>query len=92
MTPADSSSLLINWSVAIKDFSDSIKITPIPWVPFAVFNNIGNLPPIWSTRTSRVFSDFTNAVLSRIQQKELCAKANGTNSATGESTEYSLGC
>ena len=36
--------------------------------------------------------DFTDAVLSRIQQKELCKKANGTNSATGESTEYSLGC
>ena len=37
-------------------------------------------------------ADFTDAVLSRIQQKELCKKANGTNSATGESTEYSLGC
>ena len=37
-------------------------------------------------------ADFTNAVLSRIQQKELCEIANGTNSSTGESTEYSLGC
>ena len=37
-------------------------------------------------------ADFTDAVLSRIQQKELCKKANGTNSATGESTEDSLGC
>ena len=31
-------------------------------------------------------------VLSRTQQKQLCAIANGTNSSTGESTEYSLGC
>jgi len=37
-------------------------------------------------------ADFTDAVLSRIQQKELCEIANGTNSSTGESTEYSLGC
>ena len=37
-------------------------------------------------------ADFTDAVISRIQQKELCAIANGTNSSTGESTEYSLGC
>ena len=37
-------------------------------------------------------ADFTDAVLSRIQQKDLCKKANGTNSSTGESTEYSLGC
>tara|TARA_B100000965_G_scaffold77831_1_gene61802 strand:+ start:1419 stop:1931 length:513 start_codon:yes stop_codon:yes gene_type:complete len=37
-------------------------------------------------------ADFTDAVLSRIQQKELCAKASGTNPNTGESTEYSLGC
>ena len=37
-------------------------------------------------------ADFTDAVLSRIQQKELCKIANGTNSITGESTEYSLGC
>ena len=37
-------------------------------------------------------ADFTNAVLSRIQQKELCEIAKGTNSSTGESTEYSLGC
>ena len=37
-------------------------------------------------------ADFTNAVLSRIQQKALCSIANGTNTSTGESTEYSLGC
>ena len=37
-------------------------------------------------------ADFTDAVLSRIQQKDLCKKANGVNSSTGESTEYSLGC
>tara|TARA_B100000945_G_scaffold47817_2_gene33502 strand:+ start:1697 stop:2209 length:513 start_codon:yes stop_codon:yes gene_type:complete len=37
-------------------------------------------------------ADFTDAVLSRIQQKDLCKKANGVNSTTGESTEYSLGC
>ncbi len=37
-------------------------------------------------------ADFTDAVLSRIQQKDLCKKANGVNSNTGESTEYSLGC
>ena len=37
-------------------------------------------------------ADFTDAVISRIQQKELCKIANGINSITGESTEYSLGC
>ena len=37
-------------------------------------------------------ADFTDAVLSRTQQKQLCAIASGTNSSTGESTEYSLGC
>ena len=37
-------------------------------------------------------ADFTDAVLSRIQQKELCKIASGVNSNTGESTEYSLGC
>ena len=37
-------------------------------------------------------ADFTDAVLSRTQQKQLCAIANCTNSSTGESTEYSLGC
>ena len=37
-------------------------------------------------------ADFTDAVLSRIQQKQLCEVANGTNSKTGESTQYSLGC
>ena len=37
-------------------------------------------------------ADFTDAVLSRIQQKELCKIANGTNSSTGVNTSYSLGC
>ena len=37
-------------------------------------------------------ADFTNAVISRIQQKQLCKIANGSNSTTGESTQYSLGC
>ncbi len=37
-------------------------------------------------------TDFTDAVLSRIQQKQLCAMASGTNSTTGVSTAYSLGC
>ena len=37
-------------------------------------------------------ADFTDAVISRIQQKELCKKASGVNSSTGENTAYSLGC
>ncbi|AAP99894.1 MULTISPECIES: pentapeptide repeat-containing protein [Prochlorococcus] len=37
-------------------------------------------------------ADFTDAVLSRIQQKQLCSIADGTNSSTGISTSYSLGC
>ena len=37
-------------------------------------------------------ADFTDAVISRIQQKELCSMASGTNSKTNESTSYSLGC
>ena len=37
-------------------------------------------------------ADFTNAVLSRIQQKQLCGLAGGTNASSGESTSYSLGC
>ena len=37
-------------------------------------------------------ADFTDAVISRIQQKELCSMASGTNSKTDESTSYSLGC
>ena len=37
-------------------------------------------------------ADFTDAVLSRIQQRQLCSIAYGTNSSTGESTSYSLGC
>ena len=37
-------------------------------------------------------ADFTDAVISRIQQKELCSMASGTNSKTEEDTIYSLGC
>ncbi len=37
-------------------------------------------------------ADFTDAVISRIQQKELCSMASGTNSKTAEDTSYSLGC
>ncbi|WP_269612699.1 pentapeptide repeat-containing protein [Prochlorococcus marinus] len=37
-------------------------------------------------------ADFTDAVISRIQQKQLCSMASGTNSKTGEDTSYSLGC
>ncbi len=37
-------------------------------------------------------ADFTNAVLNRVQQKELCSMAEGSNKVTGESTSYSLGC
>ena len=37
-------------------------------------------------------ADFTDAVLSRIQQKQLCSIATGTNTTTGVSTSYSLGC
>ena len=37
-------------------------------------------------------ADFTDAVISRIQQKELCTMASGTNSKTEEDTSYSLGC
>ena len=37
-------------------------------------------------------TDFTDAVLSRIQQKQLCSMASGTNSLTGVETAYSLGC
>ncbi len=37
-------------------------------------------------------ADFTDAVISRIQQKQLCAMASGSNSNSGVSTSYSLGC
>ena len=37
-------------------------------------------------------ADFTDAVISRIQQKQLCAIAEGTNSSTGIETRYSLAC
>jgi len=37
-------------------------------------------------------ADFTEAVVSRIQQKELCSIAEGTNSSSGIDTSYSLGC
>ncbi|WP_320664389.1 pentapeptide repeat-containing protein [Prochlorococcus sp. MIT 1223] len=37
-------------------------------------------------------ADFTDAVISRIQQKQLCSIADGTNPSTGVETKYSLGC
>ncbi len=37
-------------------------------------------------------ADFSDAVLSRIQQKQLCSIASGSNSVTGVETSYSLGC
>ena len=37
-------------------------------------------------------ADFTDAVISRIQQKQLCSIAEGTNSSTGVETRYSLAC
>ncbi len=37
-------------------------------------------------------ADFTDAVVSRIQLKQLCSLAEGTNTTTGISTSYSLGC
>ena len=37
-------------------------------------------------------ADFTDAVISRIQQKQLCSIASGSNSVTGVETSYSLGC
>tara|TARA_B100001250_G_scaffold333684_1_gene299399 strand:+ start:341 stop:853 length:513 start_codon:yes stop_codon:yes gene_type:complete len=47
-----------------------------------------------STFTNAIIegADFTDAVISRIQQKELCSIASGTNSKTEEDTSYSLGC
>ncbi len=37
-------------------------------------------------------ADFTGAVISRIQQKKLCAIADGTNTNSGIDTTYSLNC
>ena len=37
-------------------------------------------------------ADFSNAVLDRRQQNELCARADGTNAASGSQTLDSLGC
>jgi len=37
-------------------------------------------------------ADFTDAVVSRIQQKQLCSIAGGTNKTSGIDTIYSLGC
>ncbi len=37
-------------------------------------------------------ADFTDAVISRIQQKQLCSLASGTNPSSGVNTSYSLGC
>ncbi len=44
------------------------------------------------TNASIEGADFTDAVISRIQQKQLCSMASGTNSKTEVSTKYSLGC
>ena len=37
-------------------------------------------------------ADFSNAVLDRRQQNELCSRANGTNAVSGSNTLDSLGC
>ena len=37
-------------------------------------------------------ADFSDAILGKLQQKELCKIATGTNSKTGISTRDSLGC
>jgi uncharacterized protein YjbI with pentapeptide repeats len=37
-------------------------------------------------------ADFTDAILGKVQQKELCKIATGTNSKTGIATRDSLGC
>ena len=37
-------------------------------------------------------ADFSEAIINRIQQKQLCARAEGTNSISGTTTLYSLGC
>ena len=50
-----------------------------------IIDSIGGL------NSSRAFIDGTKSSWT-VQQKQLCAIANGTNSSTGESTEYSLGC
>jgi uncharacterized protein YjbI with pentapeptide repeats len=39
-----------------------------------------------------VGADFTDAILGKLQQKELCAIATGVNSKTGVSTRDSLAC
>ena len=37
-------------------------------------------------------ADFSDAIINRIQQKQLCERAEGTNSSSGTTTLYSLGC
>ena len=37
-------------------------------------------------------TDFSDAIINRIQQKQLCQRAEGTNSNSGITTLYSLGC
>ena len=37
-------------------------------------------------------TDFSDAIVNRIQQRELCSRAEGTNSKSGITTQYSLGC
>tara|TARA_Y100001968_G_scaffold213843_1_gene196789 strand:+ start:1339 stop:1854 length:516 start_codon:yes stop_codon:yes gene_type:complete len=37
-------------------------------------------------------ADFSDAIINRIQQRQLCLRASGTNSKSGITTDYSLGC
>lgn len=37
-------------------------------------------------------ADFSEAIVNRIQLKQLCSRAQGTNSTSGITTSYSLGC
>ena len=37
-------------------------------------------------------ADFSDAIINRIQQKQLCLRAEGTNTSSGITTKYSLGC
>jgi len=37
-------------------------------------------------------TDFSDAIINRIQQKQLCARAEGSNPSSGIDTYYSLGC